>query len=1167
MPLRRDDSNPALDRYASAAHGAGVSAAYRNRRCALARTCAMVMVSAACLGQSCASTSEVLPDTTGTVGQQQVLGFQPTAPLIADAGLDLVVKPGATVLLNGAVVDNQTGAAPKSQWTQIAGPEVTLIGSFRLRPSFVAPRADDGTTLTFTLTLTSGDVSATDDVNVVISRTAGSEAGAEALPLFADAGLDQYVAPGAEVRLDGSRSAAPDGGFITTNWQQIAGPSVFLRGSFAARPVFTAPHVTADTTLTFSLTVSDGAGSATDTTNVIVVAAPFSEADITLTAVPPRGSVPLNVAFSATTLAFTDPQPFAWDFGDGTTAEGASVNHLFSSPGSYLVSACLAPIAGSIPVCAYTAVAVGDTNSIPIAMPMRVVASTAASMIQLTATDEDQDPLTYQVKKLPTSGSLVDPAAERTILESDLPYPIAAGGNIVTYIPTSGFVGADSFRFAVSDSQVTGPTATVMISVPREAVAYQSTVPAVTEERFSSIQEAPAPRTITRNDYMQYIQRWYSNQSEYALKVMGKPDAAHQEDYARREAFFYRLTRQPGYVGRTLEFLHGSYRYHSEGPGRDGADWNTISTAGQACFWVFDALTAEERNFVQDYLLLLESKLKQPPEYGAMNRSMGTALGRKIIATLFPNAPGSEQRNAYVQQVWNDWWLYRDTDENSTHYNAAFWHYVQVWLEVSGQQALYQDPQFRKVAERYLSQATPLGFIPGYGDCVGLNEDPGTWIAIFEKWATAYRDGRFRWAAHRMFEWTLAREREMQQWGNITIWTMDFLMDARLAADDSIAALKPQIPSQITTRKAMRWLTPAERTSENYYGKLLDQDIPDKLILRNGWNVDSTYAMVELAPQMGHGHGDTGSFNCVTADGSVLLADTPYLVKSHRFHNCLQIDRGGTPVYNGPSLAAMRTTASLADHALAAYADVHIDGYMGEPASLDRRILFLKDTPVIWVQDTLNVTQEFTAAIGPAWQTVSIYSQQGANWVDMCLPTIPLAYIWDLKYLMQWSNLGRDLLVTFLPHPQASLQIDDVTHDDTRAIVPQTLQNNFTRRVWWKQPAKALVPGSPSRFSSLLVAHRPTPDYPQLASHFTMAIDSPDAAVVEFRPDSSRTIWMGLNETGRMLETAAFRTDARQFVIDTLPTRAPRYVIISATHLTLAGQLEHSSNDRQTAEK
>ena len=48
---------------------------------------------------------------------------------------------------------------------------------------------------------------------------------------------------------------------------------------------------------------------------------------------------------------------------------------------------------------------------------------------------------------------------------------------------------------------------------------------------------------------------------------------------------------------------------------------------------------------------------------------------------------------------------------------------------------------------------------------VNLRSIPGRWIAALEGWATAYKDGRFKWIAHRWFEYvTRDHQSEAQQW-------------------------------------------------------------------------------------------------------------------------------------------------------------------------------------------------------------------------------------------------------------------------------------------------------------------------------------------------------------------------------------------------------------------
>ncbi|MDF2694460.1 MAG: Chitinase, partial [Labilithrix sp.] len=85
-----------------------------------------------------------------------------------------------------------------------------------------------------------------------------------------NAGADQKVAGGTLVTLDGSGNAWSDAGAITLAWSQTDGPPVALSAPSVTKPTFTAPNVTAETKLTFQLTVHEGPTSAADTVDVVV---------------------------------------------------------------------------------------------------------------------------------------------------------------------------------------------------------------------------------------------------------------------------------------------------------------------------------------------------------------------------------------------------------------------------------------------------------------------------------------------------------------------------------------------------------------------------------------------------------------------------------------------------------------------------------------------------------------------------------------------------------------------------------------------------------------------------------------------------------------------------------------------------------------------------------
>ena len=91
----------------------------------------------------------------------------------------------------------------------------------------------------------------------------------------ANTGANQSVNEGVAVTLNGSASSDPDNGPspLTYAWTQTAGPAVTLTGATTTAPTFTAPTVNwpaASSTLTFQLTVSDGAATNAASVNVVV---------------------------------------------------------------------------------------------------------------------------------------------------------------------------------------------------------------------------------------------------------------------------------------------------------------------------------------------------------------------------------------------------------------------------------------------------------------------------------------------------------------------------------------------------------------------------------------------------------------------------------------------------------------------------------------------------------------------------------------------------------------------------------------------------------------------------------------------------------------------------------------------------------------------------------
>ena len=116
-------------------------------------------------------------------------------------------------------------------------------------------------------------------------------------PPIANAGIDQTVNAGSTVRLDGTKSGTPDGSIKSYSWMQTSGPFVRLNGTNLPSPTFTAPSVSSDTILKFSLTVRDDRGAAsinpaTMSVTVKALQSPSGISNITQPTISPPTTTP-----------------------------------------------------------------------------------------------------------------------------------------------------------------------------------------------------------------------------------------------------------------------------------------------------------------------------------------------------------------------------------------------------------------------------------------------------------------------------------------------------------------------------------------------------------------------------------------------------------------------------------------------------------------------------------------------------------------------------------------------------------------------------------------------------------------------------------------------------------------------------------------------------------
>jgi len=194
----------------------------------------------------------------------------------------------------------------------------------------------------------------------------------------------------------------------------------------------------------------------------------------------------------------------------------------------------------------------------------------------------------------------------------------------------------------------------------------------------------------------------------------------------------------------------------------------------------------------------------------------------------------------------------------------------------------------------YLVQLmTPGGQIVEFGDGRYGRGYTWTWmISVLEKGATMYRDGKMKWAAHRLYE---AHVKELGHEEDAEF------VEAYLWADDSIE-------EEIPTDKSRLVL-------EDYVGK--------KVVFRSGWDRNATYLFLNYmddapfgidgkehlinsinveAEKNHHGHADENAIGVLMKNGSILLYESNYRETSSTspdgqyradvFHNKLVVREG-----------------------------------------------------------------------------------------------------------------------------------------------------------------------------------------------------------------------------------------------------------------------------------
>ena len=416
------------------------------------------------------------PTTTVTLGGNT--SIDANAPT-AKAGNSYTVNEAAEVELNASnSFDAYEGSIASYSWQQIEIDEyeISLESPDSSETNFTAP-ADLSTDITLTFQLTVADSAGNSDTDAVEVRVNNAPT--------ANAGGDQQVNEGDEVTLNGSGSSDTGDIIESYSWVQVADSSgatldtatvTLVIGDDPATATFDVPdNLTADTTLYFRLTVTDGDGAShSDIVTIFINNNPT----VTLGAITPAGEVnegaTVTLSGSAEDTDDGTIASYAWVEVDnsGKPVETATVtlSHddttqataTFTAPqvtaDTTLYFQLTATDNAGGTDSAIATVPVNNSPTIALAETIEVNESTEGVSIAATATDDGGSISSYSWIEVDSSGSEVIPSSVSNLSGTDTA-TISFNTNSVDQDTTL------TFQLTVTDNDAANHTDSIVVTI------------------------------------------------------------------------------------------------------------------------------------------------------------------------------------------------------------------------------------------------------------------------------------------------------------------------------------------------------------------------------------------------------------------------------------------------------------------------------------------------------------------------------------------------------------------------------------------------------------------------------------------------------------------------------------------------------------------------------
>jgi len=585
---------------------------------------------------------------------------------------------------------------------------------------------------------------------------------------------------------------------------------------------------------------------------------------------------------------------------------------------------------------------------------------------------------------------------------------------------------------------------------------------------------------------------------------------------------------------------------------------------------------------------------------GPCHRSMNEALAKGLAAKWYPDIPEAEHWRYYCEQVVKDFWDFKDLLQNDTGY---FQDIVRSFSfsgdQLFGDERFLTDPDMQKIWQRLAAEITPDGAINPYGPNGGWNSTACLRIGVLERVASATGHGKYRYGAHKAMNYLLYQtEPTLKDYYLREMETAPYIVLAYLFADDTIEPQVPNTGSLVTHRHEVARIPHRDKNIVGKYLKDLDPDpdkanlccnqtftnriMPDKLVLRSGWNPGDFYVLVELMPTsfpfnaggiMGMNRWGAPFTQIVTSKGgtpenrmSIIDASGKvqrrYIPDPHRINENWEMGKM-------PDITTEIPLFHDAD--CATVARIKVRNVEGLPVHHVREFIFVKNRFLV-TRETAIFEEAFPAKVVCLWNTQNIGPQIGSHWANTFIST-PVAS--NGKISMKTPPV--DLLVYFAPRPGWNMQVVDRTENDPRTeVCPAQVRyvwEGTTRAGEHLHSTQLYYPHTPSRAR----ANTNNPGAKAVyaggeiaatagASAIKVVIDTLETTLMLTEFEVGHFEWMLFNPQCRQINNEDFCTDARYAYVSVKNNSIYSYICVDVSSLFLKGQTILRNEERTTIE-